>query len=68
MSDEMKNVQVEFDKSPDHDGIAEGHGKIPKFFKIYVAATLIWMVGYVYLWTPMFTGWTQTAGLDKLAQ
>ena len=68
MSDEMNNVQVEYSTSDDHDGISEGRGKVPGFFKIYVAATLIWMVGYVYLWTPMFTGWTQSAGLDKVVQ
>lgn len=68
MSENMKNVQVEYSTSNDHDGISEGHGKIPGFFKIYVAATLIWMVGYVYLWTPMFSGWTQSAGLDKVVQ
>ena len=65
---EMENVQVEYEVNPDHDGIGEGHGNIPGFFKIYVIATIIWMVGYVYLYTPYFSGWTQTAGLDKLAQ
>ncbi len=68
MSEEMKNVQVEYSTSDDHDGIGEGKGNVPGFFKIYIAATVIWMVGYVYLWTPYFTGWTQHAALDKLMQ
>ena len=68
MSDNMENVQVKYDESPDHDGIGEGHGNVPGFFKIYVAVTVVWMVIYVYRFTPMFTGWTQTAGLDKLVQ
>ena len=68
MSDKMENVQVEYEVSSDHDGIAEGQGNVPGFFKIYVAVTIAWMVVYVYRFTPMFTGWTQSAGLDKLAQ
>ncbi len=62
---EMENVQIEYDIHEDSDGIGEGRSSIPKGWKWYVYATIAWMIYYVYMYTPMFSGWTQSAGLDK---
>jgi hypothetical protein len=68
MENQIENAQVEYDIEEDNDGIGEGHGNVPKGWAIYYWATIAWMVYYVYAFTPMFSGWTQSAGLDKLAQ
>ncbi len=68
MADNFENVQVEYVVPEDTDGIGEGESNIPRGWLLYVGATVAWMIYYVYSYTPMFTGWTQSAGLDKLAQ
>lgn len=55
----------EFSVSEDHDGIGEGKASVPKGWKWYVYGTLVWAVYYVYAYTPLFTGWTQSQGLGQ---
>lgn len=68
MEEKFENVQIDYQVPEDTDGIGEGKSKIPRGFLLYVGATLAWMVYYVYAYTPMFSGWTQSAGIDKLAK
>ena len=60
----MENVQIDYSMSEDHDGIGEGKSSIPLGWKAYVGATVLWMFYYVYSYTPIFSGWTQSAGLN----
>lgn len=68
MSDTIENAQQEYDIDPDNDGIGEGRAGIPKGWTISFWVMVAWMVYYVYAYTPMFSGWTQTAGLDQVAR
>jgi hypothetical protein len=31
------------------EGLAEGHGRVTVFLKVYIVAFIVWSVGYVYL-------------------
>jgi len=64
MEDNMENVQIEYSLSEDHDGIGEGKSDIPIGYKTYLGVTVLWMFYYTYMYTPLFSGWTQTAGLN----
>ena len=46
----------------------EAHSKVPLGWKIYFGATVAWMIYYVYAYTPIFTGWTQSQALDALTK
>ena len=68
MADKFENVQIDYEVHEDTDGIGEGESDIPRGWLLYVGATVAWMIYYVYAYTPMFSGWTQSAAVDKLAQ
>ncbi len=64
MTKKLDKAKIEYEIHEDHDGIGEGKSKIPGGWKLYVLVTLAWMVYYVYAYTPIFTGWTQSQGLN----
>lgn len=43
----------------ENDGIQESHHKIPVGMIIFFAALAIWVVWYIYSYTPGITGWSQ---------
>ncbi|OQX04616.1 MAG: hypothetical protein BWK76_28485 [Desulfobulbaceae bacterium A2] len=63
MDDKISNAKVEYEVPQDTDGIGEGKSSVPGGWKLYVFATIAWMVYYIYAYTPIFSGWTQTQGL-----
>ena len=57
-------AKIDYETHEDFDGIGEGNSPIPTGWKLYYWGTIVWMVYYVYAYTPLFTGWTQSQGLD----
>ncbi len=56
-------AKIEYEAHEDYDGLGEGKSKVPMGWKIWVAGTVVWMLYYVYAYTPFFSGWTQSQGL-----
>ncbi|MCL5022786.1 MAG: c-type cytochrome [Nitrospirae bacterium] len=49
----------------ENDGIQEGHHKIPVGMVIFFAALALWMIWYIYRYTPGITGWSQYKVYEK---
>lgn len=60
--------KTDYDLVEESDGIEQGHAKTPMGWKLYVGATVVWMIYYIYAYTPVFTGWTQSQAFDALAK
>ena len=60
----LEKAKIEYETHDDFDGIGEGKSKIPGGWKLYVFGTIAWMFYYVYAYTPLFSGWTQSQGLQ----
>ena len=43
----------------ENDGIQESHHKIPVGMIIFFAALIVWLIWYIYSYTPGITGWSQ---------
>uniref|UniRef100_Q3AQV7 Probable cb-type cytochrome c oxidase subunit III n=1 Tax=Chlorobium chlorochromatii (strain CaD3) TaxID=340177 RepID=Q3AQV7_CHLCH len=49
----------------DNDIPHEGHNKIPIGWLLFFAGTIIFLVGYIALYTPAISGWSYYKGFEK---
>lgn len=61
---ELEKAKIDYETHEDYDGVCEGKSKVPTGWKLTFGITVAWMLYYIYAYTPIFSGWTQTQGLQ----